>query len=176
VQPAVTIEREPAVTEAQLIQCHQRAVWRFARWLGADPALADDVTQEAFVRLLQQRRRGRPVPDGQAELRAWLCTAARNLFLSARARSRPGVPVADLDELLVAFARHGGADDELDALDACLAALPPRARAAVELHYRQRLRHRDVAAALGMKAAGVKGLLQRVRAALARCIDERREA
>ena len=171
--PSATIDHEPA-TQAQLIQRQQRAVWRFVRWLGADPALADDITQEAFVRLLQQRRRRRALPDDEAQLRAWLCTTARNLFQTTRARARAGVPLEDLDALLLAFERHGGGD-ELDALDECLAALPARARAALDLHYRLRLAHRDVAAALGMKPAGVKGLLARVRAALARCIDERRE-
>jgi RNA polymerase sigma-70 factor (ECF subfamily) len=149
-------------------------VWRFVRWLGADPAFADDVVQEAFVRLLVRRRGGQPLPAGDAALRAWLCTTARNLFRTTRRRARAGVPVEDLDALLVEFERHHGADDELAALDDCVAALPPRSRAALDLHYRLRLRQREVAAALGMTAAGVKGLLLRVRGALARCIEERR--
>jgi RNA polymerase sigma factor (sigma-70 family) len=162
--------------EEALIRRHQAAVWRFARWLGAAPELADDLTQEAFVRLLQQRRAGRMAATDGGALRAWLCTTVHNLFRSARVRARPGIPLDDVAALLAAFERHGvGEDDWSDALDHCLGQLTERARAAVDLCYRQGLGVREVARLLGMKPAGIKGLLQRTRAQLAHCMRQRNE-
>ena len=59
-----------------LYQRHSREVWAlaFARWMNAD--LAQDIMQEAFLRLWKQRQEG-----GGAILnpRAWLLRVARNL-------------------------------------------------------------------------------------------------
>jgi RNA polymerase sigma-70 factor (ECF subfamily) len=160
--------------DEELIRRHQHAVWRFVRWLGADPALADDLTQETFVRLLQ-RRRPRNTADPERSERAWLCTTAHNLFRNARGRARAGVPLDDVACLLVVFERHCAADDGWQAeLEECLGRLTQRVRDAVVLRYRQQLGLREVARLLGMKPAGAKGLLQRARAWLAQCIGQRR--
>ena len=37
---------------ASLVRTHQAAVWRYLRYLGADEALADDLTQDTFLKLL----------------------------------------------------------------------------------------------------------------------------
>ena len=67
-------ERRRADFEA-LYQRHSREVWAlaYARWLNAD--LAQDIMQEAFLRLWKQWQ------DGEAILnpRAWLLRVARNL-------------------------------------------------------------------------------------------------
>jgi RNA polymerase sigma-70 factor (ECF subfamily) len=163
--------------DEDLIRRHQRAVWRFLRWLGADPALADDLTQEVFVRLLLQRRAGAAPCAGERQERAWLCTAAHNLFRRARRRARTGVPLDDVAHLLAVFERHDAAGDAwLAALDDCVGELTERVRAAVTLHYRQGLAAPEVARLLGMKPAGVKGLLQRARAWLLACIEQRRHS
>ena len=38
---------------AQLIEKYQVGVWRYLRALGCEPALADDLTQETFLSVLQ---------------------------------------------------------------------------------------------------------------------------
>jgi RNA polymerase sigma-70 factor (ECF subfamily) len=175
----VTLAAEPGPgldRDEDLIRRHQQAVWRFVRWLGARPEVADDLTQEAFVRLLQQRRAGLGPPCDERRERAWLCTTAHNLFRNAKARARPGVPLDDVAALLAVFERHGAADDGWRAaLDGCLGRLTERARAAVTLRYRQQLGAGEVGRLLGMKPAGVKGLLLRTRAWLARCLGAQRK-
>lgn len=56
---------------------HAPHVWRYVRHLSGDPALADDVTAETFVRVWQTRDTLR-----HQTIRAFLFAIARNLFLS----------------------------------------------------------------------------------------------
>lgn len=154
------------------IRRHQRGVWRFLRWLGCDAALADDLTQEAFVRLLTTQ----PRFDGEERAAAWLRATAHNLFRSSRRRARTGVPLDD-EAALAAIWRRCAPDDSgdraIDALEHCLQALGPTARNAIELHYRHRVAQRQLAKLLGLRLGGVKSLLQRARNALAICIEHR---
>lgn len=167
------VHRDPESDE-QLVRRHQRDVWRFLRWLGADRALADDLLQETFVRLLRRRRDEGTLPTDDRAMRAWLATTARNLFANARRRARAGVPLDDDATLVAVFERDiASRDERIDALNECLAALPERSRAALDLHYRDRLDHRRLGAAFGLRAAGVKAMLRRLRRALADCIERR---
>lgn len=65
--------RKAAFEEAY--QRHSREVWAlaYARWLNAD--LAQDIMQEAFLRLWRQWMDGKDI----ANVRAWLLRVARNL-------------------------------------------------------------------------------------------------
>src|SRR5947199_4087388 len=58
-----------------LYQRHSREVWAlaYARWMNAD--LAQDIMQEAFLRLWKQWQDGEPILNP----RAWLLRVARNL-------------------------------------------------------------------------------------------------
>lgn len=158
----------PASDEGQ-----RHGLRRFLRWLGADSWLADELAQEALLRLW----RSPPAHgDDPAVAAAWLRTTARNLFRSAAARPRPGVPLDDAVLLEAAwrqFARNDAGDHRLAALAECLPLLPERARAALDLHYRHGQDHRALAAALGLRPAGIKRLLQRTRLLLADCIARR---
>ena len=81
--PPSTQSRTVALTEV-LIRQHQAGVWRYLRFLGAAPALADDLTQETFLEILRRA----PVDRGAAALGGWLRATARNLFLAQRRRGR----------------------------------------------------------------------------------------
>ena len=146
-----------------------RTVWRYLRWLGADPALADDLAQDAFVLLLQRP----PADASEPAVAAWLRTTATNLFRSTGRRARLGVPL-DRDEVLEAVWRDNAGDDGGDryheALAACLRLLPDRTRQAVELRYRHELDDAALAGAIGLRPGGVKTLLRRARELLAECI------
>ena len=71
-----------------LVERHRDGVYDLARHIAADPALAEDATQEAFVRLLRSARRFRPV----STFRGWLLRLARNatldLLRARRTRAR----------------------------------------------------------------------------------------
>jgi RNA polymerase sigma-70 factor (ECF subfamily) len=156
-------DREDALAAAAV------AVRRYLRFLGCDWALAEDLAQEAILESLRVFDHGAPpVP--------WLLTAARNgyrMHLRRRGRRRE---VPDLDALHRQWIEVAGSDSgamRLAALRACLAALPPRARRALELRYGEVAKRPAIARELGLGREGVKSLLARLRAALAACVQRR---
>src|SRR5262245_57495694 len=76
-----------------LFDRHAGAVRRFLRDLGRDDALADEATQETFVRA---HARLATLRDGQ-RLRPWLLGIARRVFLEELRRRRPRAEVDELD-------------------------------------------------------------------------------
>ncbi len=163
---------QPVRTDPQPSERRRHDVERFLRWLGADEPLAADLAQETLLRLWQRPPRGRD----EATIAAWVRTVARNLFRSAAASERPGVPLDDAALLEAAWRRFTERDRDGAlgaALADCLERLPERTRRTVELHYREGLSHEELAAALGRTTVAVRSLLQRTRARLADCIDER---
>jgi RNA polymerase sigma-70 factor (ECF subfamily) len=129
--------------------------YRTALGIVRDPALAADVTQEAYVSAYRQRDRFR----GDAPSRAWLHRIVVNEGISALRRRRQVKPGVDLSPLLVAdTASH--ATVRLALLDA-LDALPPRQRAAVILRYYHDYDYATTAQILGTTSTNVGAMLSR---------------
>ncbi len=76
-------EGEPAAL-ASLYAIHGQKMYAFARRLTGDPALAEDVTQEALVAAWQSARRFR----GEGSVRAWLLGIVHHLAFKAMRRRR----------------------------------------------------------------------------------------
>ena len=129
--------------------------YRTALGIVRDPALAADVTQEAYVSAYRQRDRFR----GDAPSGAWLHRIVVNEALSALRRRRRVNPGVDLSPLLVPdTASHTTARLALlDALDA----LPPRQRAAVILRYYHDYDYATTAQILGTTSTNVGAMLSR---------------
>jgi len=158
---------------ASLVRTHQAAVWRYLRFLGCDEALADDLTQETFLKLLEHP----PELRGHIETSAWLRTVARNNYLMALRKGARDVSVEDVGELDAVWEQNE-ADDEGEgyklALRECLKTLAERARKAIELQYSNEQSRNDIAGALGMDPEGAKTLLRRAREHLRQCIEKKR--
>src|SRR5437588_155713 len=100
-----------------LVRTYQAAVWRFLKHVLGDRELAEDVTQETFLRVYQRLRSFRY----DAKFSTWVFQIARNAGIDAlRSRARrlrlvdaapPPVPFPD---------PHGGAE-----IGAALASLSP---------------------------------------------------
>jgi len=161
-----------------LVKVHQAEIYRYMRYLGAGAALAEDLVQETFLAAF----RGAKQPD-MADVRgraAWLRAIARNLFFNA-CRRRKGLPVpVDSQWLQQAEAvwhsqllRGGDGFETVEALRACVEALPPRQREVLDLRYRQGKSRAEMARRCRMTADGIKSLLRRIRTALAECIQRR---
>jgi len=161
----------------QLVRDHQAGVYRFLRFLGADEHLAEDLTQEAFlVACRRDLGRAEDVDDVGKYLRG----IARNLFLAhcRKNRTSPVVINSELAEQAqgvfeTTFLRHGDGDDYIEALQQCLGQLPPRQRQMLDMQYAQKKSREELAAAAGMSCDGIKSLMRRLRAALARCVNGR---
>lgn len=122
------------------------ALLRFAYFVCRDPALAQDLVQDAFVRIY---RAGGRVDD--ASFPAYARTTIVNLARSAfrrRARERgSAAPEGTVEQPDV------GARDEIWR---AMRELSPRQRAVIALRYYEDLSEKDTAAALGMSAGSVK--------------------
>lgn len=157
-----------------LIRIHQAALYRYARYLGAEPADAEDLVQETFLIAC----RGAGLPEEPGLQAAWLRGVLRNVFL-ADCRRRHAAETAVVDELLdlaerywtTRFLRQGDGFDYLQALQECLDQLPDRQRTAVEMRYWRGKSREQMARELGIGEHGVKMLLRRIRQSLARCVS-----
>src|SRR5262245_33653425 len=114
--------------------------------------------------------------DGALPPLPWLLTAARNAFRMHLRRHGRQRECDDLDALHAdwcAVAGDDAGDERLAALRACLQDLPPRARRALELRYAEDADRRAIGNELGLGAEGVKSMLERLRTALAACVQRR---
>ncbi|MGH9449883.1 MAG: RNA polymerase sigma factor [Terriglobia bacterium] len=140
----------------------------FARMV-RDRALAEDLAQEAFLRVYQARQRYQP----EARFTTWLYRIATNLALNAL-RDRKAGDAAALDEDESGVSRVARiadkrvtAEEQLMLSDRerlirrAVEALPERQRAAVILHKYQEVDYRQIGKILGLSESAVKSLLFR---------------
>ena len=148
---------------SHLFETHARDVHRFALFLSGDPALADDIVSETFIRLWHARAR-----VDLATVRGYLLTIARNLFLAEQRHARRQ---AGLDESAAdagpSVERRTAAEQELREVLAALQALPEVDRAAVLLRAEEGMSYEEVAAALGISTAAARVKVHRARLRLA---------
>ncbi len=158
----------------------ERLVPRLLGWtsrLLGDADEAEDVVQETMLRLWKAAPRWRA--DGGARIDTWAFRVARNLVID-RHRRRARVEVG-LDGRPEAEDPAPGAlaglvqADRRAALEAALAALPERQRAAVMLRDIEGFSNPEVAEVLGVSVEAVESLLARGRRALRRLLEPRRE-
>jgi RNA polymerase sigma-70 factor (ECF subfamily) len=139
-EPAAAAPEErldPARDFGAVYEAHYRAVFMAARGIVIDPQLAEDVTQDAFIKAYRARKRYRPT----GSLEAWLCTIAAREAISRVRWS--GVQ----RQLLSRFGRERlePPEDLAGRLDEVLALLSPKVRAAVVLHFLHGYRYREIA-------------------------------
>lgn len=147
---------------------HREAVRRFVLRLVGNPALAEDLTQETFLRAVQRLHTFR----GEASARSWLFAIALNLCRDQfRAKARVPPPSRDPEHVERLPARDDVEGDALRAeMSECIGSyvlrLPERQRQAVALHDLGGLDHDETAALLGMSPGAFRVLLHRGRRAL----------
>ena len=163
VEPARVHATDSVVTDA--FASYRPELYSFLRRSTRDPSAAEDLLQEAFLRLTREVRAGR-VPDNT---RAWLYQVAANLVVS-RAR-RASVARRWLGRLIT-FERARPASDSPEALalahdrsramERILEAQPTDIRTAL-LMAGQGFSGRDIATALGRSETATRSLLSRGR-------------
>lgn len=156
----------------RLIQNYQSGVWRYLRTLGCDPALAEDLTQDTFLAVLQK-----PFQDYNASATAaYLRRVAYNLFISYQRRSGKVTAVENIEELEQEFGQWSGEDQGESALEAlrdCLQQLTERARWALEMRFRDDLSRPTIADKLEITEHGAKNLMQRAKQQLRECVERK---
>jgi RNA polymerase sigma-70 factor, ECF subfamily len=145
----------------QAYDAYQRDIHGFLRAATRDPDVAEDLTQETFIRLLKEVQAGR-TPDN---IRAWLYTVATNLVTSRGRR------MAVAERFKAVLAIRGSADspeqetvrnERQDIVQRALAKLPTDDRTALLLSAHG-FAGRDIAAVLGRSDGATRTLLTRAR-------------
>lgn len=138
-------------------------VRRFALFLTSDPARADDLTADTFVRAWQARGRVQ-----HATVKAYLMTIARNLYRDQLRSSRRFVEledtIADSSPGADLSVQHAST---LKDVRARLRRVAPGDRRALLLYVVKEMSYAEVAAALGISIGAVKSRICRARDALA---------
>jgi RNA polymerase sigma-70 factor, ECF subfamily len=133
---------------------HGRAMQLYATRLLGDRELAEDVVQEALIRIW---RHPEVLTNGQGSIRGWLLTTVRNIVISrARARAVRPREIAESPAHPAAVGDHAAAVVAAVTVHAALDSLSPEHRTVIEEVY---LRGRDldeVAQALGVPKGTVK--------------------
>jgi len=134
---------------------------------GRRPELAEELTQQAFVEAVRSRSRFR----GQAGATTWVVGIARHKLLDHfRRTERDQRRHAPLEALPPAV--MDSSPTAPDEIDDALAVLPSLQRAALVLHYMDRLGVRDVARLIGKSEAATASLLARGRDAFRKAYTE----
>jgi RNA polymerase sigma-70 factor (ECF subfamily) len=146
---------------AALVNRHLAPITRYAAYILRDPARAEDVAQETFIRLM------RKAPDwqsGGANLRTWLFRVALNLCIDIK-RSRPVEPIDTADSLpdpVGADQIDARIDLERTVQDA-IASLPERQQTAIVLVHYEGFSGAEAADALDVTVDALESLLARGR-------------
>ena len=160
----------------ELASRHLPPMLGLARRILGNAADAEDVVQEAMLRVWTYAPRWRPL----ALFRTWLTRVVVNLCID-RKRRAPWVELEAAGEIIDP-APHAGAKAERDERDRMVAAgiaqLPARQRAAIMLTYGDGMSNSQVAEILDTSVSAVETLLvrgkQNLRRTLGRLIDEDR--
>lgn len=169
---------DAAAARALVQRLAPRVLGFAARLLGGDRAEAEDVTQEALLRLWRAAPGWR---SGEARVTTWLYRVVANLAtdrLRARARRRQDA----LDLVPEVADDHPGAvaqlieTDRQAALSRALSALPDRQREAVVLRHLEGLSNPEIGEILGVGVEAVESLVARGKRALAAALSGQREA
>ncbi len=161
-----------------LVERYQRPVFSLVLRMVRDHGIAEDVTQEVFVKAWVALSRY----DPRRRFASWLFKIASNAAIDQLRRKKlPTTPIetSDADQSSILDRIEDERSESPDtlvkrrelsaALEAAVAALRPEYRLVVLLRFREELPYRDIAEATGMPLGTVKTNLRRAR----REIEER---
>jgi RNA polymerase sigma-70 factor (ECF subfamily) len=143
---------------AELYRAHHRRVYALCLRLLGDRGLAEETTQDAFVKAW----RALPTFRGEAQFGTWLQRIAANTAVSYQRRHGPWLAWLRNAPAEIDPAVDGDAGDDRD-LERAIARLPPRARQVFVLIDVEGYSHEEAAGLLGMAVGTSKAQLFRAR-------------
>ncbi len=142
----------------------QGGVYRFALRMSGSTALAEEVTQEVFLTLIQEKHGYNP---SKGTLSSYLYGTARHILLRRLERDRRYVPLADeFEQRDPDPLRELTRSESIESLRRAVLALPPRYREAVVLCDLEEMPYADAARVLGCRIGSIRSRLHRARALL----------
>ena len=144
----------------RVYRAHANRVFSLCTRMLGDRTLAEEVTQDVFVRVWEKL----PGFRGESAFSTWLHRVTVNVVLSRRKavglhQSRT---TDDEDAQALAASRPVSVGDRLD-LEAAIAGLPPGARRVFVLHDVEGFTHEEIGDQLGISPGGSKAQLHRAR-------------
>ncbi len=156
------------------IRAHQPSLYAYLLRICGRPEVAEDIVQEAFVRVLTNLDRF----DIRFRFSTWLFTIAKRLYVNSCQRHKPAY---DTDVVSGWQGKGAGpeqptidhevGDNSRDALNAALATLPPEQREVVVLFHQQDWPIALIAQHMSMPEGTVKSHLHRGRRKLRRALE-----
>ena len=145
----------------RLYRENERKVFGLCFRMSSDPALAEELTQEVFVRAWRKLSSFR----GESAFSSWLYPLTVNVALSERRsrRRRDARIVATDDPASLERAPRSPAPEAGFDLEKAMATLPPGARAVFVLHDVEGRTHEEIAQLLGLAPGTSKAQLHRAR-------------
>lgn len=101
----------------ELFRRHKKALLAFVCRIAGDRSVAEDVSQQTWLKVIDAARAGAFAAQTGAAFRTWLCTLARNHYIDHYQRKAAVVRTVELPEELPEPG-CGGAEDPLVALEA----------------------------------------------------------
>lgn len=136
----------------ELVRRHGSAVRGLLRRMGAQPALADDIAQDAFVQAFQRIAEFR----GEGAFAAWVKRIAARLYIRNRTKDARYVAELQSEEAAPATDFAGKVD-----LDEALKTLSEPERLCVSLCHGAGMAHPEIATALNLPLGTVKSHVKR---------------
>jgi RNA polymerase sigma-70 factor (ECF subfamily) len=156
----------------ELFESARNDVYYYVLTLGPPPAQAQEITQEAFLRLYASLKTGDPIEN----MRAWVFRVAHNLALKSRTRESKLHPLeTELESQL--RGRYQDIESELIHRDRqerfaeAVAGLSPQQRQVLHLRA-EGLRYREIAEVLGLGTSTVNEFLRRAISKLKKVLHE----
>lgn len=141
-----------------------RPLWAYLARVSGDPALADDLAQESYVRFLSAQRPAALEAGGEVAQRRYLFRIATNLLHDYWRRPRTA-SIEELPEEI--FTAAETESDARIALEPALKSMRPRERQLLWLAYAEGYSHKEIAEITGLASASIRLLLFRARRRMA---------
>jgi len=175
------IERATAGDRAAaetLIRAHQASLYAYLLRLSGKPELAEDVVQDAFVRVLTNLHRF----DPRFRFSTWLFTIAKRLFVNAQQKMRPvfdtdivGGWTGKPDEPSAPAIERESVGNARAAIDRALATLGEEQREIIVLFHQMEWPITQIADYMKMPEGTVKSHLHRGRKKMRRVFEQEAE-
>jgi RNA polymerase sigma-70 factor (ECF subfamily) len=151
---------------AELVRRHTERYYRLAFRYLQNRESAEDVVQDAFLKLWEDPRRWQP--DKNTKFTTWFYRVVVNLCLDWQKKKQP----VELNEDMPLLDDRESADEAMQrkqeqlALERAIAALPERQRTAINLCYDEGLSNQDAADVMAINLKALQSLVMRAKATL----------